>query len=90
MIPFTRACRSLLSSSLVSESQCEAPYTNVQFTLLTASQVCSPKKEVGGRLKQKILNNLGLHTRTLIHVRKITTADLWSCAAIQLVVFEFL
>jgi len=94
VIPFTRACHSLLSFSLVSESQCEAPYTNVQFTLLTASQVCSPKKEVGGtpetRLRQRFLNNLGLHTRTLIHVRKIATADLWSCAAIQLVVFEFL
>ena len=37
-------------------------------------QGCSPKKEVGGRLKQDLdkdfFNNLGLHTRTLIHVRK--------------------
>jgi len=51
----------------------------------------SPKKEVGGRLKQDLdrdfFNNLGLHTRTLIHVRKIATADL---IAIQLLVFECL
>jgi len=35
------------------------------------------KKEVGGRLKQDLdkdfSNNLGLHTRTLIHVGKIAT-----------------
>jgi len=42
------------------------------------------------RLRQRFLNNLGLHTRTLIHVRKIATADLWSCSAIQLLVFECL
>jgi len=42
------------------------------------------------RLRQRFLNNLGLHTRTLIHVRKIATADLWSCPAIQLLVFECL
>jgi len=36
------------------------------------------------------LNSLGLHTRTLIHARKISTADLWSCPAIQLLVFECL
>ena len=35
-------------------------------------------------LDKDFLNNLGLHTRTLIHVRKIATADLWSCPAIQL------
>jgi len=50
------------------------------------------KKEVGRtpetRLTQRFLNNLGLHT--LIHVRKIATADLWSCPAIQLLVFECL
>jgi len=40
------------------------------------------------RLRQRFSNNLGLHTRTLIHVRKIATADLWSCPAIQLLVFE--
>ena len=44
-----------------------------------AAQGCNPKKEVGGRLKQDLdkdfLNNLGLHTRTLIHVRKIAIAD---------------
>ena len=55
---------------------------------------CSPKTEVGGRLKQDLdkdfFNNLGLHTRTLTHVRKIATADLWSCPAIQLLVFECL
>jgi len=28
------------------------------------------------RLRQRFLNNLGLHTRRLIHVRKIATADL--------------
>jgi len=28
------------------------------------------------RLRQSCLNSLGLHTRTLIHVRKIATADL--------------
>jgi len=28
------------------------------------------------RLRQRFLNNLGLHTRTLIHIRKIATADL--------------
>ena len=53
-------------------------------------QGCSPKKEVGTpetRLRQRFLNSLGLHTRTLIHVRKIATADLWSCQAIQLLVF---
>jgi len=51
------------------------------------------KKEVGTpetRLRQRFLNNSGLHTRTLIHVRKIATADLWSCPAIQLLVFECL
>jgi len=42
------------------------------------------------RLRQRFLNKLGLHTRTLIHVRKIATADLWSCPAIQLLVFESL
>ena len=42
------------------------------------------------RLSQRFLNNLGLHTRTLIHARKIATADLWSCPAIQLLVFECL
>jgi len=51
-------------------------------------QGCSPNKRSGGtpetRLRQRFLNNLGLHTRTLIHVRKIATADLWSCPAIQL------
>ena len=51
-------------------------------------------KRSGGRLKQDLdedfLNNLGLHTRTLIHVRKIATADLWSCRAIQLLVLECL
>ena len=42
------------------------------------------------RLREQILNNLGLHTRTLIQVRKIATAALWSCPAIQLLVFECL
>jgi len=42
------------------------------------------------RLRQRFLNNLCLHARTLIHVRKIATADLWSCPAIQLLVFECL
>jgi len=52
-------------------------------------QGCSTKKEVGGRLKQDLdkdfLNNLGLHTRTLIglRVRKISSP-------IQLLVFECL
>jgi len=41
------------------------------------------------RLRQR-LNNLGLHTRTLVHVGKIATADLWSCPAIQLLVFKCL
>jgi len=40
------------------------------------------------RLRQRYLKNLGLHIRTLIHVRKIATADLWSSPAIQLLVFE--
>jgi len=57
-------------------------------------QRCNPKKEVGGtpetRLRQRFVNSLGLHTRTLIHVRKIATSDLWSCPAIQLLVFECL
>ena len=57
-------------------------------------QGCSPKKEVGvtpeTRLRQRFVNSLGLHTRTLIHVRKIATSDLWSCPAIQLLVFECL
>jgi len=42
------------------------------------------------RLRQRFLNILGLRTRTLIHVRKIAAADLWSCPAIQLLVFECL
>jgi len=42
------------------------------------------------RLRQRFLNNLGLHTRTLIHVRKIATVDIWSCPAIELLVFECL
>jgi len=50
-----------------------------------SAQGCSPKKEVWGRLKQDLdkdfFNKLGLHTRTLIQVRKIATADLWSCPA---------
>ena len=37
-------------------------------------QGCSPKKEVGGRLKQDsdkdFLNNLSLHTRTYTHTRQ--------------------
>ena len=56
-------------------------------------QGCSPKKKWGTpetRLRERFLNNLDLHTRTLIHVRKIATADLWSCPAIQLLVFECL
>jgi len=56
-------------------------------------QGCSPKKKWGTpetRLKQRFLNNLDLLTRTLIHVRKIATADLWSCPAIQLLMFECL
>ena len=55
--------------------------------------VQSFKKKWGthkARLRQRFLNNLGLHTRTLIHVRKIATADLRSCPAIQLLVFECL
>ena len=59
----------------------------------TQCQGCSPKKKWGTpetRLRQRFLNNLGLHTRTLIHVRKTATADLWSCPAIQLLVFECL
>jgi len=61
----------------------------------TSGQGCSLKKEVGTpetRLWQTFFNNLGLDTRTLIHVRKIATADLWSCPAIQLglLVFECL
>ena len=51
-------------------------------------------KRTGGRLKQDLdkdfFKNLGLHTRTLIDVRKIATADLWSCPAIQLLMFECL
>jgi len=50
--------------------------------------------QVRGRLKQDLdkdfLDNLGLHARTLIHVKKIATADLRSCPAIQLLVFECL
>ena len=42
------------------------------------------------RLRQRFLNNLGLHTRILIHFRKIATTDLWSCPAIQLLVLECL
>ena len=51
------------------------------------------KNEVGTletRLRQRFLNNLGLHTRTPIHVRKVAAGDLWSCPAIQLLVFECL
>ena len=50
------------------------------------------KKEVGdARNETKIFfNKLGLHTRTLMHVRKIATADLWCCPEIQLLVFECL
>ena len=61
-----------------------------------AVQGCSPKKEVRGtpetRLRQRFLNNLGLHTRTLIHVRKIATAtaDLWSYPAIISVLLAYL
>ena len=51
-------------------------------------------KRSGGRLKQDLdkdfFNNLCLHTRTLTHVRKIVTVDLWSCPAIQILVFECL
>ena len=46
-----------------------------QMGMGIAVQGCSPKKEVEGRLKQDLdkdfLNNSGLHTRTLTHVRKI-------------------
>jgi len=35
-------------------------------------------------VRLRFLKNLGLHTRILIHVRKIATADLWSCPAIGL------
>ena len=59
-----------------------------------AVQGCSPKKEVGERPKQDLdkdfLNNLGLHTRTLIHVRKIATADLWSYPATISVLLAYL
>jgi len=67
---------------------------HVRPSFLHADQGCSPNKRSGGtpetRLRQRFLNNLGLHTRTLIHVRKIATADLWSRHAIQLLVFECL
>ena len=57
-------------------------------------QGCSPTKKWGGtpetRLRQRFLNSLGLHRRTLVRVRKIATADLWPCPAIQLLVFECL
>jgi len=73
----------------------EENYVTVTRCILLADQACSPKKKWGTRetrLRQRFLNNLGLHTRTLIglHVRKIATADLWSCPAIQLLVFECL
>ena len=70
------------------------PASDASRWRLTLNQGRSPKKEVGGapetRLRQRFLNNLGLHTRTLIglHVRKIATAGLWSSPAIQLLVFE--
>ena len=38
------------------------------------------------RLRERFLNNLGLHTRTVIHVRKIATADLWSRPAIIIII----
>ena len=39
------------------------------------------------RLRQRFL---GLHTRTLIHVRIMATEDISPCPAIQLLVFECL
>jgi len=75
---------------------CARQAGQIQRKLLHQTRVyrCSPIKRSGGRLKQDLdkdfLNNLGLHTRTLIHVRKIATADLRSCPAIQLLVFECL
>jgi len=55
---------------------------------------CSPKTEVGGRLKQDLDKDFFKQFRptyTYTHTRqKIATADLWSCSAIQLLVFECL
>jgi len=55
---------------------------------------CSPKTEVGGtpetRLRQRFFKQFR-PTYTYTHTRqKIATADLWSCPAIQLLVFECL
>ena len=74
----------------VEQHACSAVY---QRHAAQYNQGRSSKKEVGTsetRLRQRFLNNLGLHTRTHIHVRKIATADLWSCPAIQLLALECL
>jgi len=61
------------------------PTTNRRPRLNTRGVVLKKKRGTPEtRLRQRFLNNLGLHTRSLIHVRKIATADLWSCPAIQL------
>jgi len=55
-------------------------------------QGCSPKKEVGTpetRLRQRFFKQFR-PTYTYTHTRQIATADLWSCPAIQLLVFECL
>jgi len=66
------------------------------LSLATAERGCSPKKEVGTpetRLRQRFFKRFIeiRPTYTYTHtVRKIATADLWSCPAIQLLVLECL
>jgi len=70
-----RCCRNATTAQLYNESQ---QCCGGQLLLLLRRGVIL-KKRSGGRLKQDLdkdfLNNLGLHTRTLIHVRKIAIAD---------------
>jgi len=90
------ACGKLLHVAVVRQSRTTT--VDEQSEICSSDpqrQGCSPKKEVGGRPKQDLDRDFfkqfrPLHTRTLIHVRKIATADLWSCPAIQLLVFECL
>jgi len=63
----------------LSQSACLDSYTGSCGLRILKQEQGSPKKEVGGRLKQDLdkdfLNNLGLHTRTLIQ-RKLPQRSL--------------
>ena len=79
-------CGGMPGTATLASDISQRRWTNVIRGVVLKKKWGTPETTLG----KDYLNNLGLHTRTLIHVRKIATADLWSCPAIQLLVFECL